>query len=83
MPFSVSNPKLYAQLAKDRDDLDAAIRALQSGAKSVTVSTGGNSQSVTQQDIDKLQLRRDRVNNQMLSLAGGARPFRSFYLNPT
>lgn len=83
MPLSVSNPKLYAQLAKDRDDLDAAIRALQSGAKSVTVSTGGNSQSVTQQDIDKLQLRRDRVNNQMLSLVGGARPFRSFYLNPT
>lgn len=83
MPPSVSNPKRYAQLAKDRDDLDAAIRALQSGAKSVTVSTGGNSQSVTQQDIDKLQLRRDRVNNQMLSLVGGARPFRSFYLNPT
>lgn len=83
MPLSVSNPKLYAQLAKDRDDLDTAIRALQSGAKSMTVSTGGNSQSVTQQDIDKLQLRRDRVNNQMLSLVGGARPFRSFYLNPT
>lgn len=83
MPLSVSNPKRYAQLAKDRDDLDAAIRALQSGAKSVTVSTGGNSQSVTQQDIDKLQLRRDRVNNQMLSLVGGAHPFRSFYLNPT
>ena len=83
MPLSVSNPKRYAQLAKDRDDLDAAIRALQSGAKSVTVSTGGNSQSVTQQDIDKLQLRRDRVNNQMLSLVGGARPLRSFYLNPT
>lgn len=83
MPLSVTNPKHYAQLAKDRDNLDAAIRALRSGAKAFTVATAGASQSVTQHDLDKLQLQRDRVNNQMLSLVGGARPFRSFYLNPT
>ena len=83
MPLSVTNPKRYAQLAKDRDELDAAIRALRSGAKSVSISTAGNSQSVTQHDLDELQLQRDRVNNQMLSLCGESRPFRSFYLNPT
>ncbi len=83
MPLSVSNPKRYAQLSKERDALDAALLALESGAKSVTISTAGNSQSVTQHDLAALQARRDRVNNEMLSLVGGARPLRSFYLNPT
>lgn len=83
MPIRISNPKRYAQLSKDRDALDAALRALWSGAKSATIATAGNSQSVTQHDLDDLQAQRDRVNNEMLSLVGGARPFRSFYLNPT
>ena len=65
---------LSAQTAQAIEDL---------GAKSVTISTAGNSQSVTQHDLAALQARRDRVNNEMLSLVGGARPLRSFYLNPT
>lgn len=83
MPLSVSNPKRYAQLAKERDALDTALRELASGAKSATISTAGASQSYTQRDVAELQIRRDRVNNDMLSLGGRARPFRSFYLNPT
>lgn len=83
MPLAVSNPKLYAQLSKERDALDAALLALTSGAKSATIATAGASQSVTQHDFASLQARRDRVNNQMLSLAGRERPLRSFYLNPT
>ena len=83
MPVRVSNPKRYAQLSQERDALDAALLALASGAKSVTVATAGASQSVTQRDCDELQARRDRVNNEMLALVGAARPLRSFYLNPT
>ena len=83
MPIRVTNPKRYAELSKERDALDTAIRALESGAKSATISTAGNSQSVTQHDLGVLQTRRDRVNNDMLALVGGSRPFRSFYLNPT
>ncbi len=83
MPIRVTNPKRYAKLSKERDALDAAILELESGAQSATISTAGNSQSFTRVDLPKLQSRRDRVNNEMLSLAGGGRPFRSFYLNPT
>lgn len=84
MPVRVSNPKRYAKLSKERDALDAALLALESGAKSVTISTAGASQSVTQHDFASLQARRDRVNNEMLSLLGAARTsLRSIYLNPT
>ena len=84
MPVRVSNPKRYAQLSKERDALDAALLALASGAKSATIATAGNSQSVTQHDFKSLQARRDRVNNEMRSLVGAARAsLRSFYLNPT
>ena len=52
MPVRVSNPKRYAQLSQERDALDAALLALASCAKSVTVATAGASQSVTQRDCD-------------------------------
>lgn len=83
MPTSVTNPKRYAQLAKERDAIDTALRELSSGAKSVTISTAGNSQSYTQRDVAELQKRWDRVNAEMNALAGRSRsPFRSVYMNP-
>ncbi len=83
MPLSVTNPKRYAQLAKERDAIDTALRELSSGAKSATISTAGNSQSYTQRDVAELQKRWDRVNAEMNALAGRSRsPFRSVYMNP-